>query len=154
MRKKAYITKFIAPYRVENGKYRTNLPLDYKAKSSGVYFIKSNRTGKVIYIGFSNSNLYFTIYRHFADNWNEPKNTDRKTRYLYDRMKYTVRVILTTAARAELLEKFLIMKFQPRDNAIKYKQYLTPKEIETSKEILNDTDNVKINSEGNAEDPF
>jgi molecular chaperone DnaK (HSP70) len=35
-----------------------------------------------------------------------------------------------------LLEKYLILRLQPRDNLMKYESYLSPGQIETAKEII------------------
>ena len=133
-------TKFIEPYRKEGDRYRTNLDfLCSKCNNAGVYFIKSNRTDEIIYIGYSAANLYKTIYRHFQE-WNDKA----QQRFTYSKTGYTVRVILTTPARAALLEKYLIQKFQPRDNELKYKDYLSEKQIERATEIVDNTPVVSI----------
>lgn len=122
----AYKTRFVAPYA--NGKI--NLPVCPRCAQTGVYFIKSNRTGKIIYIGYSASNLYKTISRHFQT-WNDKS----QQRFVYGRDHYTVRVIFTNAERAALLEKFLIVKHNPRDNKMKYDNYLTPAEERKAEKI-------------------
>jgi excinuclease UvrABC nuclease subunit len=133
-------TKFIEPYRKEGDKFKTNLDfLCSKCHSSGVYFIKSNRTNEVIYIGYSAANLYKTVYRHFQQ-WHD-KNQQR---FVYSKTGYTIRIILTTPARAALLEKYLIQKFKPRDNEIKYDNYLSDRQTEKATEIMDNTPTVSV----------
>jgi len=82
---------------------------------SGVYLIK-NSAKEIIYVGYSRNNLYRTLYRHFQT-WNDreqPRITYSKTG------GYTVRVILTTPQQAERLEKYLVKRYQPRDNKTVY----------------------------------
>lgn len=126
---KAIRTNFVAPYKGKS----TNIPfLDYKKKQSGVYLIRSDRTGQIIYIGFSEGNLYKTIYRHFQE-WTDISR-EVKTRFTYNKTGYSVRVIFCNPGRAALLEKYLIMKMKPRDNDYKYQNYLTPSQIKTAED--------------------
>lgn len=110
---KAVKTRFLSPYTVtKQGNYKTNLDnLRENPATAGVYLIKSDRTGKIIYVGYSATQLYKTIYRHFQT-WND-RQQPRKT---YNKTGYTVRVIFTTKTRAALLESYLINKLKPRDN--------------------------------------
>ena len=82
-----------------------------KYSRPGTYLIKSKKTGDIIYVGYSSNNLYRTLYRHFQQ-WNDRQ----QNRYVYGKNNYFVRVVPTTAARAESLEKALIRKYNPRDN--------------------------------------
>lgn len=134
---KAVKTRFTQPYKEnKNGKLVTNLPfLDSTKKQSGVYLIKSNRTGKIVYVGYSIGTLYRTIFRHFQK-WTDIQRI-KKTRFTYSKTGYTVRVILTTPLRAGLLEKHLIMQMQPRDNQIKYDSYLSASQQTTCENLLN-----------------
>jgi excinuclease UvrABC nuclease subunit len=86
-----------------------------KYSKPGTYLIKSKQTGDIIYVGYSATNLYKTLYRHFQT-WND----SAQNRFVYDRNKYTVRVILTIPTRAAQLEKALILKYKPRDNKNKH----------------------------------
>lgn len=139
----AYKTRFAAPYRIVGGREVVNLPTCPRCAQTGVYFIKSNRTGKVIYIGYSSSNLYKTITRHFQT-WND-KQQDR---FVYSKNGYTVRVIFTSMNRAAILEKYLITKYKPRDNKMKYDSYLSASEekqaanIEAKAEFISVHDDV------------
>jgi excinuclease UvrABC nuclease subunit len=93
---------------------RTNYP-NIQGKT-GVYIIKKDET--IVYIGHSTSDLYKTLYRHFQS-WND--KTQVRTVYpKSQRNKYTVRVVLTSKAKAPRLEKALICKYQPKDNPQKY----------------------------------
>ena len=134
-------TKFIEPYTKEGDKFKTNLDfLCSKCHNSGVYFIKSEKTGEVIYIGYSAGNLYKTIYRHFQ-RWNDQK----QERFVYSKIGYSIRVILTPPARAALLEKYLIQKHKPKDNEMKYNNYLTERQTERASEIINSIPTVSVN---------
>jgi excinuclease UvrABC nuclease subunit len=131
----AYKTRFVKPYKEKNGKFVVNLPTCSKCYESGVYLIKSDKTGKVIYIGYSATNLYKTITRHFQT-WNDKQ----QNRFVYDKRYYTIRVIFTSSERSALLEKYLIEKYQPRDNKMKYDNYLSAKES-------NQAENIEQNAE-------
>lgn len=121
--------KFLPPYKA-NG--RTSFP--EAQKRTGVYLIKKN--GVLVYIGFSESDLYKTLYRHFQT-WND---TDQPNRISYknqlSRAKFTVRVVFTTKKRAAALEKALILKHNPKDNKLKYKAYIK-EATETEKNYIN-----------------
>lgn len=107
-------SKWFEPY---NGKKTT---LDKKLnKKPGVYLIKSKQTGEIKYVGYSATNLKRTLYRHFQ-NWND-KAQDR---YVYDKNRYLIRVIETTSKRAPQLEKYLIAKYNPKDNKNKYPSFV------------------------------
>jgi hypothetical protein len=51
---------------------------------------------------------------------------------------------LTSPARAALLEKYLIQKFKPRDNELKYNNYLSERQIERAEEIVDGTPTVSV----------
>ena len=108
------VYKFMPPY---DNQGNTNFPLTMKR--SGVYLIKEN--GVLVYVGYSETNLYKTMYRHFQY-WK-----DKQYRVTYsDKLKtgsYLVRVIFCTPAQAFRLEGALILKYRPRDNAHQYEGY-------------------------------
>lgn len=135
---KAIKTRFTEPYKKNKaGILKPAIQqLDYKKAQSGVYLIKSERSDKIVYIGFSNGTLYKTIYRHFQT-WND-RSRQRVERFTYNKTGYKVRVIFTTPGRAAILEKYLIQKIQPRDNDNKYQSYLSQLQEERAEEILND----------------
>lgn len=121
MKAKAKRTKLFTAYT--DGK-----PTFKKRKESGVYLIY-DKNKKLLYVGYSGSDLYKALYRHFTS-WSD--RTQQRFTYPKD---YLVRVILTTKQRAHLLEKFLITRLSPEDALMKYKDYLTEKQEETVKEI-------------------
>lgn len=141
---KAAQTRFRELYRKsETGQFRVNIPqLRDTDKQAGVYLIKSKRTGEIIYIGYSSSQLYKTILRHFQT-WNDPQ----QERFTYSKGNYLIRVILTTPRRAALLEQYLILKYLPRDNKNKYQLSLSLPEENSAKEILNDCPFLKQTDE-------
>jgi len=117
--------KFLPPYKPGN---KTTFPESKNA--SGVYIIQKN--GKIVYIGFSKTNLYRTMYRHFQQ-WNHPKQevvtyhkavTNPKNTFL-------VRIILCTPKQAQRLEKYLIVRYKPADNPDKLLKY-QPTKLEES----------------------
>ena len=118
---KAKRTKFFTAYT--DGK-----PTFKKRKESGVYLIY-NKDKKLLYVGYSGSDLYKALYRHFTS-WSDR----RQKRFTYPQ-DYLVRIILTTKQRAHLLEKFLITRLSPEDALMKYNDYLTDKQQETVKQV-------------------
>lgn len=107
-------SKLQHPYQA-NG--RTNFR--YTEGRSGVYIIQ--RKGKTVYIGYSASNLYKTMYRHFQY-WKHPKQTVISY-YGQDLSLFKVRVILCPPGKAAKLEKALIVKHKPKDNPNKLRGY-------------------------------
>ena len=106
-------SRFNSPYKGEKSN------LSFCKDKPGVYLIKEVSSGQIVYIGYSAGNLEKTCLRHFQS-WDDK----RQVRVSYrNRDNYTVRVIATTAARAELLERSLIIKIKPRDNPNKLKAY-------------------------------
>lgn len=132
---KAVKTRFREPYRKnKNGTLRVNIPhLRDQDKQAGVYLIKSKRNGEIIYIGYSSSQLYKTILRHFQT-WNDTS----QERYTYSKNNYLIRVIITTPRRAAALEQYLILKYMPRDNKNKYQLSLSLKDEKQAVETLAD----------------
>ncbi len=120
-------------------KVRTRPPYDKAGRSNfrftlaraGVYIIREN--GKVVYIGFSATNLYKTMHRHFQQ-WNHRGQPVVTYVNKFRRNKYTVSVTLTGARTAALLETALIRKYKPRDNPGKIEFALSKPE----KKIAND----------------
>jgi excinuclease UvrABC nuclease subunit len=118
------VFKFLNPYKKDGKTAFPNLQ-----KKSGVYLIKEN--GKLSYIGYSANDLYKTMYRHFQS-WAKTEYKGGKVipaqyrvSYLHKmkRNKYTVRIVFCTAKQAQRLEKALILKHKPKDNANKYDKY-------------------------------
>lgn len=113
-----------------NGRTNGKTNLGYTKNKRGVYIIKED--GKIVYVGYSGSNLYRTIIRHFQV-WNDDRpqfQQSPRVSYAYklNRYRYTIRVAFTnTAAQAYNLEKGLIRKYKPRDNFDKIKGEYEPK---------------------------
>jgi predicted GIY-YIG superfamily endonuclease len=103
-------TKFFQPY-IKPGK------CTLQKTGAGTYIIAKN--GKYLYIGYSETDVKKTMYRHFQE-WND------KTQYrvVYKNLKDIVcRVIFTTPGKAQKLEQALILKHKPRDNEQKLDLY-------------------------------
>lgn len=109
------VSKFIQPYQ-GSGKtsYRES------QNRSGVYLIKEN--GSLVYVGYSGTNIYRTMYRHFQ-RWNHRQQEVVTYHHLMKENRYTVRLIYCTIKQAAALEKALIIKHRPRDNENKYRNY-------------------------------
>ena len=109
-------TKYFKPYTEKSGKSYCTLTASQGA-APGVYIIRKGE--RSVYVGYSASNVYKTMYRHFQT-WNDP--TQRRVTYkqLSD---VTCRVIFTTPKRAAVLEEALILKLKPRDNEMKLELY-------------------------------
>lgn len=70
------------------------------------------KDGVLRYVGYSASDIYKTMYRHFQ-NWPDAKQIRVVYKQLHD---VKVRVIYCTPEQAAKLERALIIKHQPRDN--------------------------------------
>jgi len=130
-------TTFLAPYKLTpSGRNVLNInALSHNTPQAGVYFIKENKSNTIVYVGYSVSNLYKTITRHFQS-WTDIQRAV-KTRFTYPKYGYSVKIIFTTPTEAALLEKYFILKLQPRDNSIKYENYLFPDELHQAEKIVN-----------------
>lgn len=112
---------WFAPYSIDdNGNKKVTMPGDYTGKS-GVYFIKQVSSSKIVYVGYSTTQLKKTIYRHFQV-WNDKSYWGfDKPRITYSNWQnYKVRVIECTPLQAEKAEKYFIRKWQPKDNEMIY----------------------------------
>jgi len=99
-------TRLVAPY-LANG--RTTFP---DRARPGVYLIF--RGGALRYVGFSASDVYKALYRHFQA-WNDRSRS--RPRVTYARVGFKVRVIYTNGPRqAARLEQALILRYRPKDN--------------------------------------
>ena len=101
-------SKWLAPYT------KNNKTIFSKRNVPGVYLIKRRSSGEILYVGFSGTNLYKTMYRHFQY-WNHPSQPV-VTYYGQDRYEFLVRVIYCTPKQAASLETMLIIKYKPTDN--------------------------------------
>jgi len=127
-------TKFFKPYKKVEGKEKCNF--SFLQGHFGVYLIKKEGSDKISYIGYSNSDLYKTMYRHFQS-WNDKT----QFRAVYKKDTHEVRVMLCkTKKEVERLEKYLIQKLKPIDNKVTYSteppQKLETEVTLTSAEIL------------------
>lgn len=113
-----YRSKWFKPYRQN----KPSLPSKYY-KKAGVYIIRSKKTKKPIYVGYSGNNLKRTLYRHF-----QVHNDDKQQRFVYDKNKYEIKIYRTGSKTAERLEKFLIEKLNPKNNKEKYDRIMRSKE--------------------------
>ena len=100
-------TRLVSPYTA-NG--RAVFP---SRQRTGVYLIF--RAGVLRYIGYSGSDVYKALYRHFQT-WND--RSRERARAVYPKGGNTmVRVIYTNGSRqAARLEQALILRFRPPDN--------------------------------------
>lgn len=102
------VSKFYPPYQ-NSGKTR----FPESKQQSGVYLIRED--GKDVYVGYSGTDLYRTMYRHFQ-HWNDPTQYRVSYQSRLSKKKYTVRIVYCNPAQARRLEQFLIMRLMPRDN--------------------------------------
>jgi excinuclease UvrABC nuclease subunit len=114
------ISRFKKAY---NKQGKPNFP-DIKNKS-GVYLI-ANTKNKIVYVGYSGSNLYKTMYRHFQS-WDD----DKQVRATFPKKGYKVRLVFMSKSKAQKLEKALILKYKPKGNPDKLKGYQLSKTEET-----------------------
>jgi len=113
--------------------YTNGKPTFKLRKRPGVYLIY--KAGVLRYVGYSGSDLYKAMYRHFQQ-WNDKTQIRVNYNYLEG---ITVRVILTnTKQQASRLEKALIIKEKPTDNPAQYWLEFEPddKEQEIYKEYI------------------
>gem|GEM_PF-4651173 len=100
-----------------------------------MYFIRKKSNNEIVYIGFSRSNLYKALYRHFQ--WYNDSGTrdGRQRRIYYDNpTKYEVMIGVCAQKNAASLEKHYIFEYRPKDCQIKYDYYF---------ESLNPQSNLK-----------
>ena len=109
-------TSFRSAYKKDGG---TGYP-DTR-KKSGVYLI-ANKKNEIVYVGYSETQLYKTMYRHF-ESWNDKT----QTRAVFPRKGYKIRVVLCTPKQAIKLEKALILKHKPKGNPDKLTDYILTK---------------------------
>jgi Uri superfamily endonuclease len=116
-------TRLESPYKQDGT--TTNFPIRNKP---GTYMIYKN--GVLMYVGFSGTNVYAAMYRHFQS-WKDRS----QFRATYNRDSCKVRVIYTnTAKQAENLETALITKHKPKDNDQKLQTILNFHQREALKE--------------------
>jgi len=124
------LSKLLPPYN-EKGK------ANFKIRNApGVYAIF--KAGKIIYIGYSKTNLYRTMYRHFQT-WTDSTEQYRATFKSLEGIKVAV-IYCDTAKVAKLLEGALIIKHRPKANVNIYDGYVTD---EKEKEALKKLGQIK-----------
>jgi hypothetical protein len=121
-------TKLVKPYT--NGK-----PTLKRLYRPGVYIIyKETGTDQKkvpVYVGYSASNVYKTLYRHFQS-WEDT----RQIRTTYSKFgPYKVRVILCGPKTAGNLERVLLSKLKPKDNPRKLALIMTKADIKIINEL-------------------
>ena len=111
------LTKTFKPYTKEG---RCTLQ-PKEGTRAGVYIIGKKINGKpqIVYVGYSATNLYKTMYRHFQ-NWNDTSQQRVTYKQLSD---VFIRVVFCGGQKAALLEEALILKYKPRDNNLKLELY-------------------------------
>lgn len=124
------VQKAQSPY-LDNGKTRFNL-----RNTPGVYLVYEN--SKLVYVGFSASDVYKAMYRHFQK-WTD-KNQQRIT--FKDLKNITVRMVYTkTGSKARKLEGALILKHKPPLNINQYDGFITD---ESEKKVLKEFETAGI----------
>ena len=96
-------SKWFEPYSQTGRNAKTNLKDNTRA-IRGVYFVKNKRSGNIVYVGSSLSQLYKTIYRHFQS-WTD----SRQKRVTYPKSGYLIKIILTGSSKITLLEQYYII---------------------------------------------
>jgi len=112
---KAISSVWFFPYVAKKGKLKPNLRINSKRFNSGVYFIKNAENNKIEYIGFSQSQLYKTIYRHFQK-WNDKA----QERIIFNKRNHKIKIIFCSPSKALKFEKILIQRYKPRFNKFQY----------------------------------
>lgn len=108
-------TRLVVPYS-SNG--RTSFPARQR---SGVYLIFR---GPVLrYVGFSQTDVYKSLYRHF-EQWNDASRSAPRVTYGRGPLM-RVRVVYTrNGSQAARLERALILRHRPPDNVVQYDAFV------------------------------
>ena len=101
--------KNINPYN-EKGK-----PTFKKRNVKGVYIIRNKK--EILYIGYSGTDLYKTMYRHFQK-WVDYSQVRVEYKHISN-LKIDI-ILTSTKLQASRLEKALIIKYKPKDNPDQY----------------------------------
>lgn len=118
--------KWMPPYQPDGS---TTFP--ESKNRTGVYLIREHQT--VVYVGFSGYNLYKTMYRHFQS-WKD--KTQQRVTYDGKNPDITVRLIYCSRVQADRLEKYLISRYDPRDNINRYQTVdYSPREVDRIAEV-------------------
>ena len=134
---KVKVSEWFPPYQKVKGKRQTTLPSIVKKPKHGVYIIKRSGGKRPLYIGYSASNLYKTLYRHFQY-WVEPKHQHATYKGKHG---YRVRVLIPPASLVKDLEHLLVQHFNPRDNHLRYQGHqlgFFPQEAQAFTPVVDD----------------
>jgi len=124
-----------------------------KTTGSGCYFIR--KAGKIVYIGFSGTDVKKTMYRHLQK-WKDKRHPENRRAFFYDRVTYdrdavTLQVVFTkTSKEAAALEQILILKYKPQDNASKLDLFSAG----VKRDILNKYESAVTHKASDEELPF
>lgn len=106
------ISGWFEPYREDKTTLRK-----VSESETGVYLIRSKRSKKIHYIGFSSTNLYKTLYRHFQI---QNDRDGRQPRTNYQKNGYEIKIIEIAGKYAGELEAYLRSTIKPLDDRAKY----------------------------------
>lgn len=130
--------KWYKPYKRTKNGLHPNDRIPHLKECCGVYMIRSEQNGEIVYIGHSKSSVYKTMFRHFQE-WDDPS----QYRATYSPGGgYRVRIIPTRKDRADKLERYLIRRIKPRDAKQKYPDYEPAKS--TRKKIRGDLEKAGV----------
>ena len=115
---KVHFSKWFEPYKSWQ---RTNYPKI--TNKYGVYFIRKKSNLEIVYIGFSRSNLYKALYRHFQYYNDNGSNNGQRRIYYDNAAKYEVAILISSQKHAAKLEKHYIFEYRPKDCDFKYDSY-------------------------------
>ena len=115
---KARASYWMMPYNGKKAAYQG-------VKKCGLYMIRSKKSQKILFVGYSGYDLKKTMYRHFQS-WSDPS---QKRAVYKNRALYQVKVIECSCNAAQKMEIYLIQKYRPRDNILKYQGSLFSKPI-------------------------
>lgn len=130
--------------------YTNGKPTFKKMYRPGAYIIYKQTGDKKtpLYVGFSASNVYKTLYRHFQS-WNDKT----QVRTTYNRTgPFKVRIILAGPKTAEKLERALLKRLKPKDNPRKLTSFLTKQDIRYIQELNSTSVDFSLTNETEA--PF
>lgn len=104
-------TKFCAPYEGDKVK-PTMLYKRLNSTKTGVYIIRRKEDKVILYVGYSQSDLIKTAYRHFQK-WTDPT----QYRFTTNAAKCEIQFILTSSSKiSATLERILIKTMKPKKN--------------------------------------
>lgn len=102
------VSPWFEPYQAGSNKTRLR---EFTASDCGVYLIRTKRSEKIRYVGYSSTQLYKTLYRHFQS-WQDAS----QYRVEYDRRQMEVMILETPCSVANAIEQAYRIKYDPPDN--------------------------------------